>query len=123
MSDLLASLHRHRQAILALLMIAVVAALLWTARGALPAFFIGLALVFILDPAVTFLSRRGVPRWAAVIVMYVAVVAVIWGLVAYALPPISRQTPPRAGSAARSQSTRTHVRTQEVQIPMRSPTW
>ena len=92
MSDLLASLHRHRQAILALLMIAVVAALLWMARGALPAFFIGLALVFILDPAVTFLSRRDVPRWAAVIIMYVAVVAVVWGLVAYALPPISRQT-------------------------------
>ena len=92
MSDLLASLHRHRQAILALLMIAVVAALLWTARGALPAFFIGLALVFILDPAVTFLSRRGVPRWAAVIIMYVAVIATIWGLIAFALPPISRQT-------------------------------
>jgi predicted PurR-regulated permease PerM len=92
MSDLLASLHRHRQAILALLMITVVAALLWTARGAMPAFFIGLALVFILDPAVTFLSRRGVPRWAAVIIMYVAVVATIWGLIAYALPPISRQS-------------------------------
>jgi predicted PurR-regulated permease PerM len=92
MADLLASLHRHRQEILALFMIAVVAALLWTARGALPAFFIGLALVFILDPAVTFLSRRGVPRWAAVIIMYVAVVATIWGLIAYALPPISRQT-------------------------------
>jgi predicted PurR-regulated permease PerM len=92
MSDLLASLHRHRQAILALVMIAVVAALLWTARGALPAFFIGLALVFVLDPAVTFLSRRGVPRWAAVIIMYVAVIATIWGLIAYALPPISRQT-------------------------------
>ena len=92
MSDLLASVHRHRQAILALVMIAVVAALLWTARGALPAFFIGLALVFVLDPAVTFLSRRGVPRWAAVIIMYVAVIATIWGLIAYALPPISRQT-------------------------------
>jgi len=92
MSDLLASVHRHRQAILALLMIAVIAALLWNARGALPAFFIGLALVFVLDPAVTFLSRRGVPRWAAVIIMYVAVVATIWALVAYALPPISRQS-------------------------------
>jgi predicted PurR-regulated permease PerM len=92
MSELLASVHRHRQAILALLMIAVVAALLWTARGALPAFFIGLALVFVLDPAVTFLSRRGVPRWAAVVITYVAVVATIWALVAYALPPISRQS-------------------------------
>ena len=92
MSDLLASLHRHRQAILALVMIAVVAALLWTARGALPAFFIGLALVFVLDPAITFMSRRGVPRWAAVIIMYVAVIATVWALIAYALPPISRQT-------------------------------
>ena len=92
MSDLLASLHRHRQAILALVMIAVVAALLWTARGALPAFFIGLALVFVLDPAITLMSRRGVPRWAAVIIMYVAVIATVWALIAYALPPISRQT-------------------------------
>jgi predicted PurR-regulated permease PerM len=91
MSELIASVRRHRQSIFALAMIAIVALLLWTARGALPAFFVGLALAFVLDPAVTFLSRRGMPRWAAVIVMYVAVVAVIWGLIAYALPPISRQ--------------------------------
>jgi predicted PurR-regulated permease PerM len=91
MPELLASVRRHRQAIFALVMIVIVAALLWTARGALPAFFIGLALAFVLDPAVTFLARRGMPRWAGVIVMYVALVAVIWGLLAYALPPISRQ--------------------------------
>jgi predicted PurR-regulated permease PerM len=91
MSELIASVRRHRQSIFALAMIALVALLLWTARGALPAFFVGLALAFVLDPAVTFLARRGMPRWAAVIVMYVAVVAVIWGLIAYALPPISRQ--------------------------------
>lgn len=91
MSELLASVRRHRQAIFALAMIAIVAALLWNARGALPAFFIGLALAFVLDPAVTFLARRGMPRWAGVAVMYVALVAVIWALIAYALPPISRQ--------------------------------
>jgi predicted PurR-regulated permease PerM len=91
MSELLASVRRHRLALFAVAMIAVVAYLLWSARGALPAFFIGLALAFVLDPAVTFLARRGMPRWAGVIVMYVAVVAVIWALVAYALPPISRQ--------------------------------
>jgi predicted PurR-regulated permease PerM len=91
MPELLASVRRHRQAIFALVMIVIVAALLWMARGALPAFFIGLALAFVLDPAVTFLARRGMPRWAGVIVMYVALVAVIWGLLAYALPPISRQ--------------------------------
>jgi predicted PurR-regulated permease PerM len=92
MPGLLASIQRHRQAIFALVMIAIVAFLLWTARGALPAFFIGLALAFVLDPAVTLLARQGMPRWAGVVVMYVAVVAVVWALIAYALPPISRQS-------------------------------
>lgn len=92
MAELIATVRRHRQALFALVMITLVAYLLWSARGALPAFFIGLALVFILDPAITLLARRGMPRWAGVIVMYVAVVAVIYGLVAYALPPISRQS-------------------------------
>ena len=91
MTELVASLRRNRQAIFALAMILVVIALLWTARGALPAFFIGLALAFVLDPVVTLLARQGAPRWAGVIVAYIAVVVVIWGLVAYALPPISRQ--------------------------------
>ena len=91
MAELLTTIKRHRQAIFALLMIALVLWLLWSARGALPAFFIGLALAFILDPAVTYLARHGMPRWAGVIVMYVAVVAVVWALVAFALPPISRQ--------------------------------
>ena len=50
MPELLGSIHRHRQAIFALFMIAVVLTLLWVARGALPAFFIGLALAFVLDP-------------------------------------------------------------------------
>lgn len=92
MAELIATVHRHRQALFALVMITLVAWLLWSARGALPAFFIGLALVFILDPGVTWLARRGVPRWAAVIVTYVALVAVVYGLVAYVLPPINRQT-------------------------------
>ena len=49
MAELLATVHRHRQAIFALLMIVLVIGLLWTARGALPAFFIGVALAFVLD--------------------------------------------------------------------------
>jgi predicted PurR-regulated permease PerM len=92
MSELIASVRRHRQAIFALAMVVTVALVLWTARGALPAFFIGLALAFVLDPAVTFLARRGVPRWAGVVVSYVAVVAVIWAVVAFAIPPIARQS-------------------------------
>jgi predicted PurR-regulated permease PerM len=92
MAELLDAIRRHRQSIFALGMVVLVAAVLWNARGALPAFFIGLALVFVLDPVVTFLARRGMPRWAAVVVSYVAVIAVVWALVAYAIPPISRQT-------------------------------
>ncbi|HEU5325404.1 MAG TPA: AI-2E family transporter [Candidatus Limnocylindria bacterium] len=92
MADFLLAVRRHRQALFALAMIVIVLALLWTARGALPAFFIGLALAFVLDPAVTWLNRHGVPRWAGVVIMYVAVVVVVWALLAYALPPISNQT-------------------------------
>jgi predicted PurR-regulated permease PerM len=73
-------------------MIAIVAFLLWQARGALPAFFIGLALAFILDPIVTWLARRGVPRWLGVVASYALVVAVVWLIVAYAVPPIARQS-------------------------------
>ena len=92
MTELLASIRRNRQSIFALAMIAIVIWLLWTARGALPAFFIGLALAFVLDPIVTFLARRGAPRSAGVIVAYVAVVLVIWAVIAFAVPPIARQT-------------------------------
>ena len=92
MSELVDSIRRHRQSIFALAMIVIVIWLLWTARGALPAFFIGLALAFILDPIVTFLARQGAPRWAGVIVAYVVVVLVVWGIIAYAVPPIARQT-------------------------------
>ena len=53
MSELTSSMRRHRQELFALFMIAIVLLLLWLARGALPAFFIGLALAFVLDPGVT----------------------------------------------------------------------
>lgn len=92
MTDLIASVKRHRQAAFALLVIVAVGWLLWSARGALPAFFIGLALAFVLDPGVTFLARRGVPRWAGVVLMYVLLVLFVWALIAYAVPPITRQT-------------------------------
>jgi predicted PurR-regulated permease PerM len=91
MTALVDSVNRHRQAIFACLMIVVVLLLLWTARGALPVFFIGLALAFVLDPVVTTLHSRGVPRWAGVLISYAAAVAVIWAVLAFALPPITEQ--------------------------------
>src|SRR5687768_11029664 len=92
MTQLVASVRRHRQAILAFVMIVVVLLLLWQARGALPAFFIGLALAFVMDPLVTALARRGLPRWAGVLVSFAGAVAVIWALLAFVLPPITAQT-------------------------------
>lgn len=91
MSALLDAVRRHRQALFAALMVTAVLALLWTARGALPAFVIGLALVFVLDPIVTMLTRIGIPRWAGVLASYAIVVGVIWAVVAYAIPPIAAQ--------------------------------
>jgi predicted PurR-regulated permease PerM len=72
-------------------MIVLVAWLVWSARGALAAFVIGLALAFVLDPIVTLLQRRDVPRWAGVLVAYALVVGIAWLLIAFALPPIGQQ--------------------------------
>jgi predicted PurR-regulated permease PerM len=92
LAELLGALKRHRLAIFSLAMIVLLAWLLWSARGALPAFFIGLALAFVLDPGVTRLQRLGVPRWLGVLAMYALLVALVWLVVAFAVPPIARQT-------------------------------
>ncbi|MGH7734279.1 MAG: AI-2E family transporter, partial [Gemmatimonadales bacterium] len=54
---------------------------------------IGLALFIAagLDPAVNWLTRRRLPRWAAVIVILLVVAAVIAGFVASAVPPLTAQ--------------------------------
>lgn len=90
-ADLLGALKRHRLAVFALAMIVLVAWLVWSARGALAAFVIGVALGFVLDPIVTLLQARRVPRWAGVLIAYALVVGIVWLLVAFALPPIGQQ--------------------------------
>ena len=60
-------------------MIAMLLLMLWLGAECAPgAFFIGVALAFVLDPLVTFLQRRGVPRWGGVLILYAVVVALIW---------------------------------------------
>ena len=92
MGDLLGTIGRHRVAIFVLAVGLLLAWLLWQVKGALPAFFIAVALALILDPFVTFLQRRGIPRWAGVLISYVAVVALLWLLIAFAVPPLADQT-------------------------------
>jgi predicted PurR-regulated permease PerM len=92
MAELLAATRRHRLGLFVLAVGVLLAWALWSARGALPAFFIGAALAFILDPVVSSLRRRGLPRWAGVLVSYAGVVALAWALIAFAVPPIASQT-------------------------------
>jgi predicted PurR-regulated permease PerM len=66
-----------RVAVLVIAAIAI-ALVLWMARDALRPFIVGLLVVYLLDPPVRFLSRRGVPRLLAILVVYVvAIVAII----------------------------------------------
>ncbi|MDP9468429.1 MAG: AI-2E family transporter [Chloroflexota bacterium] len=92
MADLLAAVRRHRLGIFVAATGLLLAWLLWSARGALPAFVIGVALAFVLDPVVTALERRGVPRWGGVLASYAGLVGLVWALAAFALPPIAQQT-------------------------------
>ena len=92
MADLLGTLNRHRLGLFVLVVLTFVAWLIWSARGAMPAFFIALALAFVLDPVVTFLQQRGLPRWAGVLVSYLGVAGLIWGFVALAIPPLAEQS-------------------------------
>jgi predicted PurR-regulated permease PerM len=104
-TDLLGAAQRHRLGLFTVATLIVIAWVAWTARGALPAFAIGAALAFVLDPPVSWLQRRGMPRWSGVVVMYAVVVGVVWLLIAFAIPPIAGQTRdfidnlPRLGAA------------------------
>jgi predicted PurR-regulated permease PerM len=91
MAELFGAVRRYRLAIFSIAMLTITGWLLWSARGALPAFVIGLALAFVLDPGVTALHRQGVPRWLGVLSMYALLVAIVTLIVAYAVPPIARQ--------------------------------
>jgi predicted PurR-regulated permease PerM len=82
---------RHRQELFVTFAIVLLAAALWLARSALPVFGIAIALAFLLDPPVTALHRRGVPRLAGILLVYVAVVAAVIGLGWLLLPPLFDQ--------------------------------
>jgi predicted PurR-regulated permease PerM len=69
------------RALVALVAALVVLLVLYLGRGALGPFIVGALLVYILDPAVGWLTRRGTPRWLAILVVYaVAIVVLVEGL-------------------------------------------
>lgn len=91
MASLLDALGRHRRGLFTVAVLVALAWLLWSARGAWPPFVIGLALAFVLDPVVSRLHREGVPRWLGTLLAFGGVIAIIWLLVAFAVPPLARQ--------------------------------
>jgi predicted PurR-regulated permease PerM len=82
---------RHRLGLFVAFAIAVVLIALWLARSALPVFGIAIALAFLLDPPVTALQRRRVPRLAGILIVYVVVIVVVVGLGWLLLPPLFEQ--------------------------------
>ncbi len=91
-TEVLNAARRHRLGLFTLAALIALAWVVWSARDALPAFAIGAALAFVLDPPVTWLERARVPRWAGVLLMYAVTIGVIWVLIAFAIPPIAAQT-------------------------------
>jgi len=82
---------RHRLGLFVTFAIALMVVALWLARGALPVFGIAIALAFLLDPPVTALNRRGVPRLAGILIVYVAVIVGVILLGMLLLPPLFEQ--------------------------------
>jgi predicted PurR-regulated permease PerM len=62
------------------------------ARSVLVLIGLGLFIAAGLDPVVNWLTRRRVPRWAAVIIVLLSVLAILGGFLAAAIPPLAAQT-------------------------------
>jgi len=66
--------------------LAVFALLLWLVRGILLPFVVAMVIAAVLDPALNKLQRRGVPRGASVIVVYIAFFVLFGILLTWLLP-------------------------------------
>jgi predicted PurR-regulated permease PerM len=66
----------------------VIGILLWMARDAVRPFVVGLLLVYLLDPPVRWLTRHGLRRSLAILLVYVATVVIIIEFLAITLTPL-----------------------------------
>jgi predicted PurR-regulated permease PerM len=62
------------------------------ARSVLVLIIVALFIAAGLDPMARWLTRRGLPRWAAVVAVLLAVIAIVGGFIASAVPPLAAQT-------------------------------
>ena len=66
----------------------IVGALLWMARDAVRPFVVGLLLVYLLEPPVTWLVRRGLRRTLAILLVYVVALLAIVEAISLTLTPL-----------------------------------
>lgn len=64
--------------------------LLTSAGAAMAPFAVGLLLAYLLSPLVNILNRR-LPRWAAILIVYLGLVWLIVALLAFLVPPVANQ--------------------------------
>jgi predicted PurR-regulated permease PerM len=67
---------------------AVTGLVLWMARDSIRPFILGLLFVYLLDPLVRWLVRRGLRRTISIVVVYVLAIGVIVGFLALTLTPL-----------------------------------
>jgi predicted PurR-regulated permease PerM len=70
---------------------AVVGIVLYLGREALSPFVVGLLLVYLLHPPVDRLHRFGVPRWIAILVVYVVVAFALYQAISLTIRPLVEQ--------------------------------
>jgi predicted PurR-regulated permease PerM len=69
----------------------VVGALLYLGREAVSPFIVGLLLVYLLNPLVERVVRIGLPRWLAVLAVYIVTILVLWQAIGFAIRPLVEQ--------------------------------
>lgn len=74
-----------------LVAVGVGAVVLLAAGDAVSPFILGLLLAYLLDPLVERFARLGVPRWLAVLLVYVLAIGVVALAIALTVPPLVRQ--------------------------------
>lgn len=84
------SLRRIARWLLVLSALYLVGWLLWQARSALTPFIFGAILAYLFLPVVNRLERR-VPRWAAILIVYALVLAIVITFFAFLVPPLVEQ--------------------------------
>jgi predicted PurR-regulated permease PerM len=102
----------------------IVAIVLFLGRDALSPFIVGLLLVYLLDPAVERLEQLGLPRSAAILLVYVIVVVVVAELLVLAIPPLVQQIgqffgdTPKLAALVQEQLTRLRTAYEALDIPV-----